>query len=93
MQNHTTFVPNVAVRFDYSLTGVSATGAAVSPFVSIYYTDRATDNTFTPAKATRVNLAVAQGVSYSVHHISHPWHPAYLLCGHHVHCQISPSKT
>ena len=71
-QNHTTFVPNVAVRFDYALTGVSATGAPVSPLVSIYYTDRTSDATFTPAKTNTVNLVAAQGVSHNAHCISHP---------------------
>ena len=77
VQNHTTFVPNVAVRFDFALTGVSTTGAAVSPAVSLYYTDRTSDATLTTAvKTTTVNLAATQGVSPRVHRISHPWHPA-----------------
>ena len=87
VQNHTTFVPNVAVRFDFALTGVSTTGAAVSPAVSLYYTDRASDLTLTTAvKTTTINLAAAQGVSHDVHHFSHQryhaslrlkdWHPS-----------------
>ena len=71
-QNHTTFVPNVAVRFDFALTGTSTTGAAVSPAVSLYYTDRTSDNTIlTGVKTTTLNLAVAQGVSPNTHRISH----------------------
>ena len=72
VQNHTTFVPNVAVRFDFALTGTSTTGAAVSPAASLYYTDRASDLTLTTAvKTTTPNLAPAQGVSHDVHHFSH----------------------
>ena len=88
VQNHTTFVPNVAVRFDFALTGTSTTGAAVSPAVSLYYTDRVgSDLTLTTAvKTTTLNLAAAQGVSHDVHHFSHQryraslrlrdWHPS-----------------
>ena len=82
VQNHTTFVPNVAVRFDFALTGVSTTGAAVSPAVSLYYTDRTSDATLTTAvKTTTVNLAATQGVSYHVHRICDPCPPPQLLCG------------
>ena len=79
VQNHTTFVPNVAVRFDFALTGTSTAGAAVSPAVSLYYTDRTSDATLTTAvKTTTVNLAVAQGVSHDVHYFSHQRHRALL---------------
>jgi hypothetical protein len=32
-------VPSIALRFDYSQTGTAIGGGAVTPFVSIYYTD------------------------------------------------------
>ena len=38
-QGPTATVPNIALRFDYSQTGVDVNGVAVTPFVSVYFTD------------------------------------------------------
>ena len=54
-QNATIFVPNVAVRFDYS----QVTAAGATQFVSLFYTDRpATTN-----PTVTMNLKQTYGVS------------------------------
>lgn len=55
VQNATTFLPNVGVRFDYSQS-------VGSPFVSIYYSDRVSTGGNNPANPSS-NLKLAQGVS------------------------------
>ncbi len=55
-QNATLFVPNVAVRFDYS----QVTAAGATQFVSLFYTDRPA--TTTPVAITS-NLKQTYGVS------------------------------
>ena len=63
-------MPNIALRIDYSQSGVDVSGSAVTPFVSVYFTDlvggypsglpATTAGSFSASAA--ININQAQGI-------------------------------